>query len=196
MRFEKLTDAKIKIVLSLQDIKLNNISAENIFSNEVSSQKLLHTMLNKAKTEIGFETGDSKLLVEAIMSSSEEYVFTITKLDYISKNINTNHNSFIYNFKCFEDFVALCTFLKNLTFLCLKDISKNFSLIYYNNTYYLKYVESNDYLISIDYLKKIFNEFGEDVSNSTNIDGILNEYGKVILKNNAIIKCIDSFNTP
>ena len=67
MKFEKITDTKIKIFLSLRDMELNKVSAESIFSNSASSQKLLQNMLNKAKKEIGFETGDSKLLVEAVM---------------------------------------------------------------------------------------------------------------------------------
>lgn len=193
MKFEKITDVKIKIVLSLQDMESNNVSAENIFSNSISSQKLLHKMLNKAKSEIGFETGDSKLLVEAIMSSTEECTFTITKLDNNAFSAEKNSNLFIFKFKCFDDFEELCIFLKSFSFLCLNDISKNFSLIYYNNAYYLKYIETNDFSVVTDYIKNFFYEFGENVSNYTNIDGILSEYGKVILKNNAISTCLNSF---
>ena len=193
MKFEKITDVKIKIVLSIQDLELNNVSAENIFSNSTSSQKLLQNILNKAEKEIGFETGDSKLLVEAIMSSDIEYTFTITKLDDKQLYLEKNSNSFIFKFNYFDDFVALCNFLKNFSFLCLNDISKNFSLIYYNNTYYLKFLKTKDYSIVIDYVKNFFNEFGEDVSNSANIDGFLNEYGKVIFSKDAISKCLYSF---
>ena len=54
MKFEKITDIKIKIILSLQDMESNNVSAENIFSNSISSQKLLQDILNRAQKEIGF----------------------------------------------------------------------------------------------------------------------------------------------
>ena len=193
MKFEKITDSKIKIIVSMQDMGLNNISTENIFSNSTSSQKLLQSILNRAKKEIGFETGDSRLLVEAIMSSGVEYIFTITKLDDNQLYLEKNNNLFIFKFIDFDDFLALCTFLKNFSFLCLKDISKNFSLIYYNNTYYLKFLKTKEYSIVIDYIKNFFDEFGEDVSNSTNIDGFLNEYGKVIFPKDAILKCLYSF---
>ena len=193
MKFEKITDSKIKIIVSMQDMELNNISTENIFSNSTSSQKLLQSILNRAKQEIGFETGDSRLLVEAIMSSGVEYIFTITKLDDNQLYLEKNNNLFIFKFIYFEDFLALCTFLKNFSFLCLKDISKNFSLIYYNNTYYLKFLKTKEYSIAIDYIKNFFDEFGEDVSNSTNIDGFLNEYGKVIFPKDAISRCLYSF---
>ena len=193
MKFEKITDSKIKIIVSMQDMGLNNISTENIFSNSASSQKLLQSILNRAKKEIGFETGDSRLLVEAIMSSGVEYIFTITKLDDNQLYLEKNNNLFIFKFIYFDDFLALCTFLKNFSFLCLKDISKNFSLIYYNNTYYLKFLKTKEYSIVIDYIKNFFDEFGEDVSNSTNIDGFLNEYGKVIFPKDAISRCLYSF---
>lgn len=193
MKFEKITDSKIKIIVSMQDMELNNISTENIFSNSTSSQKLLQSILNRAKKEIGFETGDSRLLVEAIMSSGVEYIFTITKLDDNQLYLEKNNNLFIFKFIYFDDFLALCTFLKNFSFLCLKDISKNFSLIYYNNTYYLKFLKTKEYSIVIDYIKNFFDEFGEDVSNSTNIDGFLNEYGKVIFSKDAISRCLYSF---
>ena len=193
MKFEKITDSKIKIIVSMQDMGLNNISTENIFSNSTSSQKLLQSILKRAKKEIGFETGDTRLLVEAIMSSGVEYIFTITKLDDNQLYLEKNNNLFIFKFIYFEDFLALCTFLKNFSFLCLKDISKNFSLIYYNNTYYLKFLKTKEYSIVIDYIKNFFDEFGEDVSNSTNIDGFLNEYGKVIFPKDAISRCLYSF---
>lgn len=193
MKFEKITDIKIKIILSLQDMESNNVSAENIFSNSISSQKLLQDILNRAQKEIGFETGDSKLLVEAIMSSEQECTFTITKLDEQKITLENINSSFIFKFDTFDDFVSLCTFFNNFDFLLLKDISKNFSLIYYNNTYFLKLINAKNNFITINYLKTFFNEFGKDVSLSSNIDGLLNEYGKIIFSKNAIIKCINFF---
>lgn len=193
MKFEKITDITIKIILSDEDMKLNNVSAENIFSNSASSKMFLQKLLNKAEKEIGFEPGDSKLLVEAIMSSDIEYTFTITKFDENKMYLEKSNNLFIFRFTYFDDFVALCNFLQNFSFLCLKDISKNFSLIYYNNTYYLKFIKTKDFSVTLDFIQTFFDEFGENVSNSPNIDGFLNEYGKIIFSKDAILKCLFSF---
>ena len=54
MKFEKITDVKIKIILSLQDMELNNVSAENILSNSASSQKLLQNILLEAEKKNWF----------------------------------------------------------------------------------------------------------------------------------------------
>ena len=193
MKFEKLNDTKIKIILSLQDMELNNLSIDNVLSNSADSQKLLDTIISKAETELDFKPEDSQLLVEAVVPSDEECIFTITKLLDDKICFPQHGNSFIFKFDCFDDFINLCTFLNNFSYLCLKEISKDFSLIFYNNTYYLRFVESEYSTIVIDYIKTLFEEFGKDVSHSTGIDGILNEYGKVLFSKNAIIKCISNF---
>ena len=195
MKFEKITDTKIKITVSLQDMESNNLSVENVLSNSADSQKLIDSILSKAEAELGFKPDDSQLLVEAVAPSEGECIFTITKLLDEKICYPKNGNLFIFKFDCFDDFINLCTFLDNFSYLCLKEISKNFSLIYYNNTYYLKFVESEYSTIVIDYIKTLFEEFGKDVSHSAGIDGILNEYGKVIFSKNAILKCINSFST-
>lgn len=189
MKFEKLTDRKIKIIVSIKDMELNNVSAKSIFSNTDASQKLLQTILNMAEKEIGFKTGNSKLLVEAIMCSEEECTFTITKLSEKKVKLKNISNSFIFNFNCFDDFLDLCAFINNMSNLNLKEFSKNFSLILYNNTYYLSTLEVENFSVLLDYMKTIFSEFGKDVSNSVGLDGILNEYGKVIFDKNAFIRC-------
>lgn len=195
MKFEKLTDTKIRIILSIKDIESNNLSMDDVLSNSKDSQKLLNTLITKAEQELGFKTEDSQLLVEAISSCSDEYIFTITKLLEDKIYCCKNNNYFIFKFDCFDDFVNLCTFLKNFSYLCLNEISKNFSLIFYNNNYYLKFVEAECSSIVIDYIKCLFEEFAQDVSHSAGIDGVLNEYGKVIFSKNAIMKCINSFSS-
>ena len=80
MKFEKLTDTKIRIILSIKDIESNNLSIDDVLSNSKDSQNLLDTLITKAEQELDFKTEDSQLLVEAISSYRDEYIFTITKL--------------------------------------------------------------------------------------------------------------------
>jgi len=193
MKFEKLTDIKIRIILSLKDMETNHISVEDILANSADSQKLIESIITQAEKKLGFKAGDSQLLVEAIAPSSKECVFTITKLLEENCCAKKYINSFIFKFEKFDDFINLCIFLKNLSYLNLKSFSKNFSLIFYNNTYYLRLTEPGTSCMIIDYIKSLFEEFGKDVSCSIGIDGFLNEYGKVVFEKNAILKCINSF---
>ena len=132
------------------------------------------------------------MLIEATLSSEEECTFIITKLQEKLENTN-NTNSFIFKFNTFDTFIELCTFLNNFSDLNLKDFSQNFSLILYNNTYYLYNSDVENFSVLLDYMKNVFAEFGTNVSDSPSIHGILNEYGKVIFEKNAIIKCIYLF---
>ena len=127
MKFEKINDTKIKIILTLKDIELNHVSIDTLFTNPDFSPQLLQTMLSEAEKNIGFVAGDSKLLVEATMDLNEEYIFTITKL--VEENLNSKNrtNSFIFKFENFDDYISLCTFLNNLSDLNLGEFSKNFS---------------------------------------------------------------------
>lgn len=193
MKFEKITDTKIKIILDTKDIKLHNISSENIFNNSRSSQQLLKTMLIRAEKEIGFKTGDSKLLVEALMSSDEEYTFIITKLIEKKQEPEPEQTSFVFKFNNFDDFISLCSFLNNISDLNLRNFSENFSLISYNNKYYLYDKNTENYSVLLDYMEEVFSEFGIKVPNSSYISGLLNEYGKIIFEDNAIINCIFNF---
>lgn len=192
MKFEKLNDSKLKIIISIHDMEQSNVSVQNLFYDSEPSQELLQNMLQLAEKEVGFKVDDSKLLVEAILSSDEECTFTITKLQENSKNISENNN-FIFKFNTFDTFIELCTFLNNFSDLNLKDFSQNFSLILYNNTYYLYNSDVENFSVLLDYMKNVFAEFGTNVSDSPSIHGILNEYGKVIFEKNAIIKCIYLF---
>ena len=119
MKFEKITDSKIKAILTEKDMELNNISSETLFSNSNFSQQLLQSMLYEAEKQIGFIVDDSKLLIEAIMVSNEEFVFTITKLQNEQSELENNSNSFIFKFENFDNYISLCSFLNNLSDLNL-----------------------------------------------------------------------------
>ena len=192
MKFEKLNDTKIKISVSMHDMEQNNVSIQNLFSNSEPSQKLLQNILKMAESEIDFKVNDSQLLIEATLTSDEECIFIITKLQESLSNPPKNNN-FIFKFDNFDNFINLCTFLNNFSDLNLKDFSQNFSLILYNNTYYLYNSDVENFSVLLDYMKNVFAEFGTNVSDSPSIHGILNEYGKVIFEKNAIIKCIYLF---
>ena len=75
MRIEKLTDNKIRIVLNLEDLKENNIDFHSFMSNSIESQDLFLDMLAKAEKEIGFQTLNCKLMIEAIATSDRSFCF-------------------------------------------------------------------------------------------------------------------------
>ena len=72
MKFEKLTDDKIRIILNLDDLSAKNIDYHAFMSNSLESQDLFLDMLETAEREIGFITKDYKLLIEALGDSDRK----------------------------------------------------------------------------------------------------------------------------
>lgn len=66
LQIEKITENKIRITLNIQDLQEKNIDLHTFMSNSIESQDLFYEMLNKAEKEVGFETKDYKLMIEAL----------------------------------------------------------------------------------------------------------------------------------
>lgn len=192
MKIEKLTENKIRIVLKLEELTNKNIDLHDFMVDNLKSQKFFIDILDKADKEVGFNTKDCKLLIEAFSSLDDVFVFTITK--YLSSKkkklvINKKQNKYslttpIYSFNSFEEFCVLCEFL-NKSNLPLSNIADYISLYLYNDTYYLVFKKIN---LTYKHLKKLFSvlsEFGTIVKNGENFESKLLEYGKIIIKKNA-----------
>ena len=192
MKIEKLTENKIRIVLKLEELTNKNIDLHDFMVDNLKSQKFFIDILDKADKEVGFNTKDCKLLIEAFSSLDDVFVFTITK--YLSSKkkklvINKKQNKYslttpIYSFNSFEEFCVLCEFL-NKSNLPLSNIADYISLYLYNDTYYLVFKKIN---LTYKHLKKLFSvlsEFGTIVKNGESFESKLLEYGKIIIKKNA-----------
>lgn len=130
MRFEKITDNKIKIFFSFDDMTKNHISKNILFSNNAFSQNFIQSVLKSAEQNLNFKIEDENILVE-ILNYNDGCVFTITKVDYnFIENIG---NNIFYKFNKFEDFLEFCTYIKNMNW----SVFESFSLFLLNNTYYL-----------------------------------------------------------
>ena len=75
MKFEKLTENKIRIILNMEDLQEKNVDFHSFMSSSIESQDLFFDMLEKAEEEIGFITRDYKLIIEAIATSDRNFYF-------------------------------------------------------------------------------------------------------------------------
>ena len=210
MRIEKLTENKIRIVLNIEDLEVNNIDFNSVLNNTPEIQTLILSILNQAEKEVGFYVQDSKILIEAISSFDGNFVFTITKTspklseEYSytrpkpqvkRKSFKTNSKSLIYSFQNFDDFCEFCKAL-HIEFLShenLKLICKNTSLYFYNDSYYLLISDINDSYEHLNVFFSVISEFTDRVNNYKNFDAKLIEHGKTIFKQNAISNTINIF---
>ena len=186
MKIEKLTDKKIKIICSTEDMNSNNISVQNFFDENAIPQKMLQFLLSQAEKEVGFKSDDCKLLVEAISNEKDEFIFTITKLyKYDIPNI---YNNLVFKFDNFENFSDFLIHLKNINNIDLENFSKYCSLYLYKNTYYL-YIAGNFNILSNAILHSLV-DFSSCITCTPKLDGILHEYGKIIFTKNSFYNYI------
>ncbi len=99
----------------------------------------------------------------------------------------------VYKFDSFEDFCDFAVLLhKSNNNLIIRKIKK--AILYsYNNNYYLVL---NNILADLNLIKSfcaLIAEFSSYISNSDLFEKKLNEYGKIIVKNNAIETCCKYF---
>lgn len=203
MQIEKLTENKIRITLNLEDLEEKNIDLHSFMSTSLESQDLFYDMLDKAEKEVGFETKDYKLMIEALAVPEGKFILTVTrflpekeqnkKVKVKRRNTVPKDNLSIYMFNTFDDYLEFCNYLKtkinNDTYLKLKKSA----LYQYNSKYYLCININN---INLNIFKSIhcsIVEFGTHVTNSDLFERKLIEYGKVIFKTNAINNCIKIF---
>lgn len=207
MKIEKLTENKIRILLKSEDIKDKNIDLNTIMTRALESQDFFLEMLSRAEAEVGFNTDGCRLLIEAYSSPDNDFIFTITKYfdelqnstdkdsipSYLNrkrvipkrKKVDLSANCFVYSFSDFEAFCELCTCLNNSNY-SIRGLARSICLYEYENTYYL--VIKNFYNNKV-YPKAIFSilsEFAKHVHVSPSFENKLYEYGKVVIKHNAL----------
>lgn len=210
MKIEKLTENKIRIVLNIEDLEVNNIDSESILNNTPETQTLILSILNQAEKEVGFDTQNCKILIEAINSFDGNFVFTITKtsqsLQELSsfsrkkpqvkrKSFKIDNDNIIYSFQNFDEFCDFCKAL-HIEFLShenLRLICKNTSLYFYEGIYYLLISGVNKNYEHLNIFFSVISEFTDRVKNNKNFDAKIVEHGKVIFKNHAISNTLDLF---
>ena len=207
MRIEKLNENKIRIFLNLDDLKEKNIDLHDFMSNSQESQNLFLDMLTLADEEVGFNTHNYKLIIEAFASSDGYFVLTITRVKpegttmskvhspKVKRKITTPSKTLsIYKFNTFDEFCEFCKYISSSSLSNFISTLKKSSLYLYNDNYYLIL---NDLKLNTSELKKlafIMSEFGNSVRNEFLFERKLKEYGKVIMPKNAILTCLKYFN--
>lgn len=202
MKFEKLSENKIRITVTIQDLAEKQIDFHVFMSNSIESQDILLDMLEEAKRETGFDPENYNLKIEALAMADTSFIFTITKEipDENEKNkipkkkfkikrkcLNPTSIQAIYSFNNFDDFCLFLQFLNESNLVeDVSNIADSIVLYKYKEKYYL-YINS----IHIEVINKLkfytsITEFAKYISNSKVFASKLIECGDLIMPNNAL----------
>lgn len=204
MQFEKLNEDKIRITISHKDLEEKHIDFHSFMANPLQSQNLFFEILSEAEKQVGFVTKNYQIRIEALATSTGDFVFTITrsvpdsglkvpvkkKVKIKRKKTNLTSSQAVYSFNCYDDFYYFMKFLKNQN-INITDISKKVVLYEYKNTYYLAFDNINLDSPLTNKFYSLITEFGSYVANSDLFIRKLTEAGKVVIKNSSISNYID-----
>jgi len=208
MKIEKLTENKIRITLNMEDLTENNIDFHSFMANSIESQDIFLNLLDKAEKEVGFNTDDCRIMIEALALKDGHFVLTITKFEHNEEKVlpkkknlhikrkspSINFEKTIYSFESFDAFCDFCTFLKNvLEENQIKAFAKSSDLYEYNSNYYLVFTAINTSSPSLNYICSAITEFAHFVNSSELFERKLKEYGKLIIQSSAISTCMEHF---
>ena len=202
MKIEKLTENKIRVIVSTEDLIKTNTDLNSIMAKAIESQKLFLEILSRAEKEVDFHTEGCKLLIEAFSSIDDFLIFTITKYSSKEKksasnispkkpvakrkNVDYSSENTVYSFSSFDELCDFCNCIDTYKNLDTFKISKNISLYLYNDIYYLVIQNINLKYPLLKTFHSIALEFGKPYSNSKLFISKLFEHGTNIIKKNAI----------
>lgn len=209
MKIEKLNENKIRITLNMDDLDERNIDFQTFMSNSIESQDIFLDMLNKADEEVGFNTDDCKIMIEALALNDGHFILTITKFEHKpderallkKKNLHIkrktpslNFKKTIYSFESFDTFCEFCTFLRDtLNEKQILNFAKSSDLYEYNSNFYLIFSDINTSSKNLDYICSSITEFAHFVNSSELFERKVKEYGKLVIKSNAVSTCMEYF---
>jgi adapter protein MecA 1/2 len=213
MRFEKIDENRISIILTIDDLKAHNIDIRNFKSNSVAYQQLFWDMMEHAQEELGFDVSDSQLLVETAPDAHGNFVITITKskalknpIEEIDKLISGKIASIFDNASAstigfeftdtdvdeVEEYpfeVAKFNNIDDLIDMAIMNpsLSSLSSMLYnYNGSYYLSVKRNKRNYKQINKFFNMVYEFNGEIIEPFLMLPIIEEHGSVIIKTRAL----------
>lgn len=201
MRIERISDNKIKVEINSDDIRVWNVSMKNLTENTPEAQNLFRHALKQAEEKLNFSIGTSQLMIEAIPLSSDGFMMIISKVDskpemssifkFKTNNIKPKSKkdktepAGVYRFSNFDD---LCNGAEEVYSLFFGKSS----VYKYKDSFYLVLLPSD--LFGFYEADNKLSEFGEKVKNPFATLGILKEYAKIMILDDAIDILSSYFN--
>jgi len=208
MRIEKVSQNKIRIFISREDLNEWNIDFNSVTGNTPAAQDMFWSMMEQAEREVDFSVDGSQLIVEAMSSSLDGFVMQVTKVsdsaesaaDARRESIRNNNyrirrkikpfgaanglSNYIYRFHGFDDLIE-----------ATKQISPKFlgqsKLYKFAGDYFLHIaLSAGEPIMAID---STLIEYGRKILYHAISDGYLSEHGEVLIENSAVEALANNF---
>ena len=198
MKIERMTENKIKITIGNEDIKMWNVDLKNFTDNTPEAQDMFWFALKRAEQDVNFTVGKAQLLVETLEAGEDGFVMFISRLEnetelaraLIKAGRQVRRNEIkpnprrrreppirIFKFREFED---ICRGVS-----CISEAFLGASRLWkYSGEFYLELLPVDTF--GIFEIENILSEFSEKSKEPFAMQGMLSEYGKVMIENDAV----------
>jgi adapter protein MecA 1/2 len=202
MRIERINDNKLRVFISFDDLEDRDIDLESFNYNTPETQELFWDLMEQAEVELGFDSMESQLCVEAVTDVDHGFIITITRMDddgemeSIQKFIRnrskrkepvirkkTAESASTVTIYCFGDLEAATGACRRVSPLQAGSGSSVWSC---ENNYYLVLAGMENPAGNQRRFEDIMTEYGDRVSNTSFFEGYLNEYGVCMIPANAL----------
>lgn len=194
MKVEKISENKVKIILSFEELEMRNITLYDIEKNNSAAKKLFTSLIEESNLDEEFELEDSQLFIEASSDNTNTFILTITKTNDLPDLNNYNKkdtpqlykiDSRLYEFSSIDVILEFCQMAKNENLF----FGQN-TLYKYENKYFILFSESaiknkkfiKTYVMLSEYCSRYFSY---DLFYNTII-----EKSKVVVSNRALQKLL------
>ncbi len=184
MILDKIDEKRLLIALSDEDMDFLDITFNQLHWKNDYSREIIKNLLARAETEIGFDSNNKKLLIEAIPQTNGCFVLVTLLANKSNKvarktfKIKNKSKPFTFFFRDSDAIFALIERIYDKNF----NIT-NSSIIEIKNSYYLIFqvngpIPSN--------LMTIIGEYGELIGKDSIVAARIFEKGNVLIENTAI----------
>ncbi|WP_211745061.1 genetic competence negative regulator [Paenibacillus sp. Marseille-Q4541] len=193
MKIERLSNDKIRIFLTFDDLSERGIQKEDMWQEEPKVHELFTEMMDQAYSELGFDA-TGPLAVEVFALPAQGMVVIVTRGKYDRERYGSTHeddiadeiyemevtleqsDSVMYAFKDFEVLIEAAHMLK-------AKVTEAGRLYHYQNKWFLHLEPDEVDTEQHGALIALLAEFGEGSSVTT---AVLGEYGKLVMEENAV----------
>lgn len=192
MRIERVSSSQFTIFLTFDDLVERGFNKEEFLHDATSIQNLFTDVMYEASSELGFEL-EGKLYVQVYLMQAQGMHVIVTQNsdtidwdeDFIEMKVTLDESKeLIFSFEDFENVIQVSSYLSSL--------SVNGGQVFYMGNRYYMLLNKNE--LNGNNKENIIALMSEFANPSIVTSYRLKEYGKIIIKSNAIQTIINAFN--
>lgn len=184
MKIERLHEGKIKISLDAQDLMRMDTSFEELDYSKAETRKIISSLLKQALEETGFDSSNSRLLIEAVPAPDGGCYLYFTTLDSeeykkLQKSTKNEYIPYVYEFPDIDTVLDVIPVIKEWAAVEFQDnslysLNEKFVLVFHSTPSFPHEAGS------------VLSEYGRLIGKGAASEAHIEEHGTLICAFNAI----------